>query len=533
MAKAIMIQGTMSNAGKSLLAAGLCRIFKQDGYRVAPFKSQNMALNSYITKEGLEMGRAQVMQAEAAGVEPSVLMNPILLKPTNDIGSQVIVNGEVLDNMSAREYFKFKKKLIPDIMKAYSMLDAEYDIIVIEGAGSPAEINLKTDDIVNMGMAKMAKAPVLLVGDIDRGGVFAQLVGTIMLLEEEEKDLVKGLIINKFRGDKTILDPGIDMLEKLSGKQVVGVAPYMDIDVEDEDSLSERMEASREVKAVDIAVIRLPRISNFTDFNIFESIDGVSLRYVRQPGQLGNPDMIILPGTKNTMRDLLWMRQSGMEAAVLKAKKKGAVIFGVCGGYQMLGMTISDPEGAEESGSVRGMGLLPMDTIFSGEKMRTRVEGTFGTVGGVLQSLSGIGLSGYEIHMGQSSFREPVHTVPVRDKDNCRTQSLVSHAMEEPMGKLTRIHDIISGTEKWDGAYYGNVYGSYIHGIFDKEEVVKNVVQALANCKGLDLSAMQAMDYAAYKEQQYDKLADMLRQHLDMKSIYEILEQGTDFLPEI
>ena len=299
MAKAIMIQGTMSNAGKSLLAAGLCRIFKQDGYRVAPFKSQNMALNSFITEEGLEMGRAQVMQAEAAGIKPSVLMNPILLKPTNDVGSQVIVNGEVLGNMSARDYFAYKKKLIPDIMKAYDTLAAENDIIVIEGAGSPAEINLKQDDIVNMGMAKLAKAPVLLVGDIDRGGVFAQLIGTVMLLEDDEKAMVKGLIINKFRGDKTILDPGVEMLEERSGIPVVGVAPYLQIEVEDEDSLTERFDSQQEVGQIDIAVIRVPRISNFTDFNPFENIPGVSLRYVKHIHELKHPDMVILPGTKN------------------------------------------------------------------------------------------------------------------------------------------------------------------------------------------------------------------------------------------
>ena len=255
MAKSIMIQGTMSNAGKSLLAAGLCRIFRQDGYRVAPFKSQNMALNSFITDEGLEMGRAQVMQAEAAGIKPSVYMNPILLKPTNDVGSQVIVNGEVLGNMPAREYFAYKKKLIPDIMHAYHKLEEEYDIIVIEGAGSPAEINLKQDDIVNMGMAKMAHAPVILVGDIDRGGVFAQLIGTVDLLEPDERAMVKGLVINKFRGDKTILDPGIVMLEKKSGIPVVGVAPYMRLELDDEDSLTERFHGSQEVSLVDIVVI--------------------------------------------------------------------------------------------------------------------------------------------------------------------------------------------------------------------------------------------------------------------------------------
>ena len=339
MAKTIMIQGTMSNAGKSLLAAGLCRIFHQDGYRVAPFKSQNMALNSFITSEGLEMGRAQVMQAEAAGTEPSVLMNPILLKPTNDVGSQVIVNGEVLGTMSARDYFKYKKKLVPDIMKAFNKLAEENDIIVIEGAGSPAEINLKNEDIVNMGMAKMAKAPVLLAGDIDRGGVFAQLYGTVELLEEDERKMIKGLIINKFRGDKTILDPGVAMLEEKCGIPVVGVAPYMNIQVEDEDSLTERFERPQEVGQIDMAVIRVPRISNFTDFNPLESIPGVSLRYVQHPSDLMHPDVIFLPGTKNTMEDLKWLRESGMETLILKAAACGTLIFGNCGGYQMLGET--------------------------------------------------------------------------------------------------------------------------------------------------------------------------------------------------
>ena len=336
MAKAIMVQGTMSNAGKSLLAAGLCRIFKQDGYRVAPFKAQNMALNSFITREGLEMGRAQVMQAEAAGIAPSVLMNPILLKPTNDTGSQVIVNGEVLGNMDAREYFAYKKNLIPAVRQAYETLAAENDIIVIEGAGSPAEINLKDDDIfVNMGMAKIARAPVLLVGDIDRGGVFAQLIGTVDLLDPNRYTYRKGLIINKFRETRRSWIPGKDAGGK-SRHPVVGIAPYLNIEVEDEDSLTERFEGRQEVGLIDIAVIRLPRISNFTDFNPFESMPGVSLRYVQRVSELKNPDMIILPGTKNTMEDLLWMRQNGLEAEILKAAAAGTVIFGVCGGYQML-----------------------------------------------------------------------------------------------------------------------------------------------------------------------------------------------------
>lgn len=502
MAKAIMIQGTMSNAGKSLLAAGLCRIFKQDGYKVAPFKSQNMALNSFITEEGLEMGRAQVMQAEAAGITPSVLMNPILLKPTNDVGSQVIVNGEVLGNMSAREYFAYKHKLIPDIRKAYDTLDKAYDILVIEGAGSPAEINLKQEDLVNMGMARMAKAPVLLVGDIDRGGVFAQLVGTVMLLEEDERELVKGLIINKFRGDKRILDPGVKMLEEKCGIPVVGVAPFLHIQVEDEDSLSARMEGSREVGLLDLAVIRLPRISNFTDFNPFETMPGVSLRYVREVSELGEPDMILLPGTKNTMEDLLWMRQSGMEAAVLKAAGKGTVIFGICGGYQMLGEELSDPEGVEAGGTIRGMGLLPMRTVFFTVKTRTRVKGNFGQVSGVLAALSGTELEGYEIHMG---ITERTGEVPA----------------------LTWLWDQTAETgAKADGGYTDHVYGTYVHGVFDREDVAEAVIRGLGEKKGIDTEHMTGVDFKAFKETQYDLLAAGLREHLDMERIYRILEEG-------
>ena len=504
MAKAIMVQGTMSNAGKSLLAAGLCRIFRQDGYRVAPFKAQNMALNSFITREGLEMGRAQVMQAECAGIEPSVRMNPILLKPTNDTGSQVIVNGEVLGNMDARTYFAYKKNLIPAVKEAFDSLAAENDIIVIEGAGSPAEINLKEDDcFVNMGMAKLANAPVLLVGDIDRGGVFAQLIGTVELLDPDEQAMVKGLIINKFRGDKTILDPGIVMLEERAGIPVVGVAPYLHIEVEDEDSLTERFSRPQEVGVIDIAVIRIPRISNFTDFNPFEKMPGVSLRYVDRVGELKNPDMILLPGTKNTMEDLLWMRQNGLEAAVLKAAASGTVIFGICGGFQMLGETLSDPLGVEAGGTIKGMGLLPMDTVFAGDKTRTRVSGTFTNVRGVLEGLNGTELEGYEIHMGVSTRKEGAEA-------------------------LTDIGDTnVSGdARKADGAQYGNVYGSYVHSIFDKEMVADRIVEALGKKKGIDTSEMTGVDYQTFKESQYDILAAELRKHLDMKAIYEILNKG-------
>lgn len=502
MAKVIMIQGTMSNAGKSLVTAGLCRVFKQDGYKVAPFKSQNMALNSFITKEGLEMGRAQVMQAEACGIEPSVNMNPILLKPTNDVGSQVIVNGEVLGNMSARDYYKKKTELIPHIMEAYNNLAKEYDIIVMEGAGSPAEINLKENDIVNMGMAKLVNSPVLLVGDIDRGGVFASIAGTLMLLEEDERKMIKGTIINKFRGDVNILKPGLDMIEEITKTPVVGVVPYMELDIDDEDSLSERFNNKGTVDLIDIAVIRLPRISNFTDFNTFEYIPGVSLRYVKSVRELKDPDMIILPGTKNTMEDLKWLRESGLESQILKQAAKGKVIFGICGGYQMLGMELSDPFSVESGGTMAGMGLLPTRTVFEKEKVRTRVSGNFNEVSGILSQLSYVEFEGYEIHMGQTTYdfnEEELTTI-----DNVNGEDIIKN----------------------DGLYKDNVYGSYIHGIFDKEEVSKAIVESLCIHKGIDYSSISTVDIEKYKEEQYDKLAEGIRNSLDMKAIYKILESG-------
>ena len=502
MAKVIMIQGTMSNAGKSLVTAGLCRVFKQDGYKVAPFKSQNMALNSFITKEGLEMGRAQVMQAEACGIEPSVNMNPILLKPTNDVGSQVIVNGEVLGNMSARDYYKKKTELIPHIMEAYNNLAKEYDIIVMEGAGSPAEINLKENDIVNMGMAKLVNSPVLLVGDIDRGGVFASIAGTLMLLEEDERKMIKGIIINKFRGDVNILKPGLDMIEEITKTPVVGVVPYMELDIDDEDSLSERFNNKGTVDLIDIAVIRLPRISNFTDFNTFEYIPGVSLRYVKSVRELKDPDMMILPGTKNTMEDLKWLRESGLETQILKQAAKGKVIFGICGGYQMLGMELSDPFNVESGGTMAGMGLLPTKTVFEKEKVRTRVSGNFNEVSGILAELSYVEFEGYEIHMGQTTYdfnEEELTTI-----DNVNGEDIIKN----------------------DGLYKDNVYGSYIHGIFDKEEVSKAIVESLCIHKGIDYSSISTVDIEKYKEEQYDKLAEGIRNSLDMKAIYKILESG-------
>ena len=504
MAKAIMVQGTMSNAGKSLLAAGLCRIFKQDGYKVAPFKSQNMALNSFITEDGLEMGRAQVMQAEAAGIKPSVLMNPILLKPTNDVGSQVIVNGEVLGTMSARDYFKYKKTLVPDVMKAYNALAAENDIIVIEGAGSPAEINLKDEDIVNMGMAKMAKAPVLLVGDIDRGGVFAQLIGTVELLEEDEKAMVKGLIINKFRGDSTILDPGIQMLKERGQVPVLGTVPYMELTLEDEDSLTDRFDA-KHVGKIDLAVIHYPRISNFTDFDVFEQMPEVSVRYVTNVRELGTPDLIFLPGSKNTMGDLKWMRQNGLEAAVKRAAGK-VPIFGICGGYQMLGYEIADPDSVEEGGRIRGMELLPVRTVLQKEKHRCQIDGKLEAVEGIFAGLTGYEFTGYEIHMGETVYC---------GEDGKRSTSCADDAMRNV--KITET--VVSDST-------GCVYGSYIHGLFDKGEIAGHMIQTLAREKGIILEGGVWEDYCTIKERQYDQLADTLREYLYMEDIYGMLREA-------
>lgn len=503
MAKAIMIQGTMSNAGKSLIAAGLCRVFKQDGYRVAPFKSQNMALNSYITEDGLEMGRAQVVQAEAAGIKPQADMNPILLKPTSDSGSQVIVHGVPIGTMAARDYFAYKKKLIPEVEASYRRLEREYDIIVIEGAGSPAEINLKQDDIVNMGMAKMADAPVLLVGDIDRGGVFAQLYGTVALLTEEERGRVKGLVVNKFRGDKTILDPGLTMLEDLCGIPVTGVVPYADVDIEDEDSLGCHLDGTNREKEtlIDIAVIRLPRISNFTDFQVFTCIPGVGLRYVERLTELGCPDFILIPGTKNTIEDLLWMRENGLEAAVLKLAHGGVPVFGICGGFQMLGESLTDPHGVEtermKGRTVEGLKLLPVRTVFGNEKTRTRVTGSCASVGGLFEDLSGMEIEGYEIHMG-----ETVRAVPP-----------ISYVMVQDGSHLA----------KMDGCQRNHIYGTYIHGFFDKEGIAETVVNALFKKKGLTAVKNEGFHYGDYRRKQYDRLADVIRESFDMKAVYDMM----------
>ena len=492
MAKRIMIQGTMSGAGKSLLVAALCRIFAQDGWRVAPFKSQNMALNSFVTPDGLELGRAQAVQAEAAGLECDVRMNPILLKPSSDTGSQLIVNGEVRGHYAAADYFKMKRGLIPDIMAAYSGLANENDIIVIEGAGSPAEINLRDDDIVNMGLAALVNAPVLLAGDIDRGGVFAQLYGTVALLREEERRRVKGMIINKFRGDVALLRSGLRQLEELTKIPVLGVVPYVRVDIDDEDSLAPCLEQTKNDRPLDVAVIRLPHISNFTDFAPLEEHPDMGIRYVNRIDQFGDPDMILLPGTKNTMGDLLWLRDSGLAEAIKAAAGRGTPVLGVCGGYQMLGRTLSDPAGIERQGMLSGLDLLPVDTVFTGDKTRTRCIAVCAA-----GPFAGAKLSGYEIHMGKT---ETGGTAPFCRFADGRT----------------------------DGAVSGSVFGTYLHGLFDSGELVNRLAQYLAARKGITVSDKPVETRAAYRDRQYDLLADAVRKSLDMKRVYEIMEEYAD-----
>ena len=496
MAKTIMIQGTMSNAGKSLLAAGLCRVLKQDGYRVAPFKSQNMALNSFITKDGGEMGRAQVVQAEAAGIEPDVRMNPILLKPTTDVGSQVIVNGRVQGNMPAMEYYRRKRDFIPAVMEAYESLAREYDVIVIEGAGSPAEINLQENDIVNMGLARMVDAPVLLVGDIDRGGVFAQLYGTVALLAPEDRALLRGLMVNKFRGDVEILRPGLAPLEKMCGVPVVGVVPYLTLDLDDEDSLAPRLSAREARGVIDVAVVRLPHLSNFTDFDPLSRVPGVGVRYVSSTTDLGRPDLVVLPGSKTTLDDARWLAASGIGACVRALSGAGTPVLGICGGYQLLGDELSDPHGREGAGTARGLGLIPASTVFKEEKRLAQSELRITGAQGAFSVWNGMTARGYEIHDGETT---------------------VSCA---PAGT-------IGG--KPEGAACGNVFGTYLHGLFDEPGVALALARSLVRMRGLPESVVGtagATSAADHRAREFDRLADGVRGALDMEYVYRIIEEG-------
>ncbi|NPV91103.1 MAG: cobyric acid synthase [Firmicutes bacterium] len=500
-----MIQGTASSVGKSLLTAAICRILKQDGLKVAPFKSQNMSLNSFITREGGEMGRAQVVQAEACGIEPHVTMNPILLKPTADQRSQVIVLGKVYDNLSAAEYYQVRPTLRDTVRQAYQRLADEYDVIVIEGAGSPAEINLQADDLVNMGMAGMVDAPVLLVGDIDRGGVFASVAGTVWLLPEEDRRRVKGVIINKFRGDVEILRPGLVQLEKLISVPVLGVVPYLDVQIDEEDAAVNLLEqppgngTALGKDSIHIDVVRLPRISNFTDFAALERQPGVVLRYVRRPGEIANPDLVIIPGSKNTIGDLEWLRESGIAGRILEHHRQGGCLMGVCGGYQMLGREIQDPFHTEsEKDRASGLGLLDVVTVFAEEKVTVQVKGEVLPAGCLLQGMAGVDFEGYEIHLGRSDLGKEAEPALL---------------LEHPNG-VRRREGAVSPS--------GRVLGVYVHGFFDSPTLARGLVNNLRLRRGLTAAGHESIDPDRFKQREYDRLAAAVRHSLDLEKVYQI-----------
>lgn len=503
-AKPIMIQGTGSSVGKSLIAAAICRIFYQDGYRVAPFKSQNMALNSYVTAEGGEMGRAQVVQAQACGIEPSVAMNPILLKPSSDVGSQVIVNGRVYGNMTAEQYEAFKPQLKKIVVDAYKSLAQQYDIVVIEGAGSPAEINLKANDIVNMGMADIADAPVLLVGDIDKGGVFASIAGTMLLLEHHERRRIKGVIINKFRGDVSILKPGLDMLTAIIRRPVLGVVPFARIDIDEEDGATDRFVYSGSGGKLDIAVIYLPHISNFTDFEPLRSTPDVNLRYVMRAEELGRPDLLLLPGTKNTISDLLYLRRTGLENMIIDYVRQGGYIMGICGGFQMLGRVIRDPLHVESDiDAVSGLGMLDMETVMESQKVTAQaIMEVMPNRGKLTRPLAGMKVQGYEIHMGRTIAGDGVCPFTM-------VRQRAGVPADQPDGFI-------------DSA--GRIWGTYLHGIFDNDDFTQGIIGALAAIKGLHgISTVSAETFEQRRQRMYDEWAAIVRKSLDINAVYKIL----------
>ena len=500
--KSIMFQGTGSSVGKSMLCCAICRIFAQDGLRVAPFKAQNMALNSFATSEGLEMGRAQVTQAEAAGIEPSVRMNPVLLKPTTDRKSQVIVNGKPLGTMTAMEYHHYKPQLRALVRETYEALEREVDCVVIEGAGSPAEINLRDGDIVNMAMAEAADAPVILIGDINLGGVFASLLGTMMLLEPSERRRVRGVIINKFRGDVKILEPGLKMLEERIGVPVVGVVPWMDIDMEDEDSVTERFRRTSGEGQIQVAIVRLEHISNFTDFNLLSAEEGVSVRYASHAHELDGADIIILPGSKNTIEDLNVLRRNGMADAIIRHARSGRLLIGICGGYQMLGERLLDPLHSESRvPECAGLGLLPMDVTFNEGKTTVQAAGVIDCGEGWLRELNGLALDGYEIHSGENTFREGC--VPFL-------------RLKRRGGQDVDLLDGVCNAQ-------GNVLGSYLHGLFDQGGFWRAIVNRIRRERGLATEDGEVLTLPQFREREFNRLADIVRQNVDMDRIYAIL----------
>ena len=522
--KVLMVQGTASHVGKSVLVSALCRIFRQDGFRVAPFKAQNMSNNSYVTRDGGEIGRAQAVQAEAAGVEARVEMNPILLKPEADHIAQVVRMGRPLVSAQVRDYFGLKAELWESVHTSLDTLRREYDIVVIEGAGSPAEINLKATEIVNMRVALYANAPVLLCGDIDRGGVFAALVGTLELLEPEERETIKAFIINKFRGDASLLTDGLTMLEQRTGIPVAGVVHHFrDIHIPEEDSVAldipvhSTAGGAAALEALDIAVIQLPHISNFDDFDPLAREPGVSLRYVTSATDLGQPDLVILPGSKTTIPDLAWLETQGLAQAIRDrhisrigtgpGPGTEAAIVGICGGYQMLGTKLYDPEGIESTRpEMDGLGLLPLTTVFAGTKETHRIRGEVSEGPGLLAGAAGAPITGYEIHMGRTTGEGVI--LPFRINDRSDVQVTASTAYDGAM----------------DGS--GRVLGTYIHGLFHNGELRRAMLQELARRKGvtLPLAAQEGVI-----DTEFDKLADWVRGSLDMDLIYAMTGLDRNF----
>lgn len=488
----LMIVGTSSGAGKSLFVTALCRIFYKDKYKVSPFKSQNMALNSYITKDGKEMGRAQVVQAGASGLEPDVNMNPILLKPSTMNKIQIIVCGKSIGNMSGVEYNQYKKNLIPILKETYSKIENENDIVVIEGAGSPAEINIKEEDISNFAMARIADAPVILVADIDRGGVFASIYGTIMLLNEEDRKRIKGIVINKFRGNKEVLKSGFDIIENLTGVKTLGVIPYTDIDIEDEDSLTEKYKSfklNKNSNKIKISVIKLKHISNVTDIDALSIYNDVEIQFITERSQIGNEDLLIIPGSKNTIDDLKWLKESGIAEEIIKRARTETIIFGICGGFQILGNKVKDLYHIEgDIEELNGLGLLDLETIMENEKTLIQYKGKLVVDNGILKTLNNFEIKGYEIHQGITKGNEK----------NLTTDDRTIFVNRD------------------------NIIATYLHGIFDNKDFTDTLLNEIRRRKGLE-EVNNNISYEEYKLKEFDKLEKLVRENVDIDEIYKII----------
>jgi adenosylcobyric acid synthase len=495
-----MIQGTASSAGKSLLVTAFCRIFLRKGFRTAPFKAQNMSNNSFVTTAGHEMGRAQVVQAYAAGLEPEMRMNPVLIKPSSDTGAQVVIMGKSAFQLNASDWHQSRCLLKDAISRCYHSLAKDYEIVVLEGAGSPAEINLKKNDVVNMGMAEIADSPVLIVGDIDKGGVFASLVGTMMLLDENEKKRVKGFIINKFRGDRELLKPGLDHLEQITGVPVLGVIPWIQHAIDEEDGVSDRfkIKSSGTSDTIDICIIKLPHISNYTDFIPLETHPGVQVRWCDNAGLIGTPDLLIIPGTKATIADLAILRKCGIADEILLFANRGGNVLGVCGGFQMLGRNIKDPDHAESAVECAdGLGLLDMETTFSKEKCTVQTTASIDiSHTGLFSECKSNTMLGYEIHMGRSSYG----------------------VCSKPWIIDTCNGDVIGITNETS-----SIAGTYLHGLFDQAAVCTGMVKKLRKARNLNEIEFSIIDRQNQLIGDIERLADVVEASVNMEKIYKIL----------